>query len=633
MTCSRPRFALRPVLENLESRLQPGSVITGAGYGWSLLADNLSILNPGSSDFRLVSQTSSESSRPALTRSAADSHSNYQTIAVAPVTAARNDSRPTGKLADALVTDLTNDELGVFSLPDHARTVRMLAVENTVAHPVTPMPASAAFLESPLGVTPPAASAANALTSQTTLTGSALHSESVRAAAADQATAVTLGTAQPIQLGSTTNIASSLHAVPNLHVTITHSDSGSIHAFASVPVWASYLGASGDDRILGIALNPVQGAAQPVVVTGFTQSTSDPTEYDGALATFSTDGSAATLMTLGFGTGTRTEGHSVDVDSAGNMYVIGQTGQTSDPTTNTDLIVRIDPTGKMNWAASFTPSGSTGVGNGLRLDAKGANLYVTGSVDGNVVVGELTGLDTAAPTFVYNNEFTFTAGPTVGSAIAPDSQGNADVAFTLSSGADNLPAFGQVAPDGTLPATQRAAFTSVGSRSGGFGITVDASDNFYLTGGIQPSGSPAAQLLIAKYDVTFSQQWAFRYSFSDPTSGNPVDVVGRGVKVDDAGDAFMACVRDGGTIRSGGSGVRMKLFEVDPTGGNSLDNQNRAAGTGDDENRALALDTTNSVLYMAGFTSSTDFNFTTGSFQSAYGGDPFDGILIQDQLT
>ena len=37
MKCSKSRF--RPLLEVLEGRLQPGSVITGYGYGWSVLTD------------------------------------------------------------------------------------------------------------------------------------------------------------------------------------------------------------------------------------------------------------------------------------------------------------------------------------------------------------------------------------------------------------------------------------------------------------------------------------------------------------------------------------------------------------------------------------------------------------------
>jgi hypothetical protein len=92
------------------------------------------------------------------------------------------------------------------------------------------------------------------------------------------------------------------------------------------------------------------------VVTGFTQSTNDPTEFDAVIATFSTDGTTATITPMGGGTGTRTEGHAVDVVSAGNIYVTGQTGPTADPNTTTDLMARIDTTGNVTWMISLTPT-------------------------------------------------------------------------------------------------------------------------------------------------------------------------------------------------------------------------------------------------------------------------------------
>src|SRR6202011_3166480 len=137
-----------------------------------------------------------------------------------------------------------------------------------------------------------------------------------------------------------------------------------------------------------------------------------------------------TIGTVGFGTGTRTEGHGIDVDSAGNIYVIGQTGQTSDPSTTTDLIVRVDTTGTVSWAISLTPTNSIGVGNGIKLDATGTNLFSTGGVDGNLFVTELTNLASARPSVVYGSAFPIDAGSRVGTAIGPDSAGAADLAFT-----------------------------------------------------------------------------------------------------------------------------------------------------------------------------------------------------------
>jgi hypothetical protein len=398
-----------------------------------------------------------------------------------------------------------------------------------------------------------------------------------------------------------------------------------IHPFTSQPVWASYLGGAGDDRLLSVALNPAQGAAQPVVATGFTQSTNDPTEFDAVVATFSTDGTTATITKIGGGTGTRTEGHAVDADSAGNIYVIGQTGQTADPHTTTDLIARVDTTGNVTWMISLTPTNSTGVGNGIKLDAAGTNLFSTGAVDGNLFVAKLTDLASARPSVVYSSVFPIDAGSRVGNAIGPDSAGDADLAFTLSSGTDNRPGWAQVTPDGST--IQAATFDSLGPKAGMFGITVDASDNFYVTGAIGLSDSPFTVLVVGKYDINLAPQYEVGWSQTDSNGVRSADWIGRDIKVDSSGNAYMATVVD-----SGGGG-NMLLFAVGPAGRTAVEHQGNAFGANDDQNRGLVLDTTNNLLYMVGFTNSPDFNFTSGSFQSTYGGDPYDGVVIQDQLS
>src|SRR5262249_34986858 len=148
------------------------------------------------------------------------------------------------------------------------------------------------------------------------------------------------------------------------------------------------------------------------------------------------------------GTGTHTEGHGLDVDAAGNIYMIGQTGPTSDLTVTSDLILCMDPTGSVLWAVSLTPADSTGMGNGIKVDATGTNLFMTGAVDGQLFVAELTDLASAAPSVVYGSEFAL-ADSSVGNAIALDSVDHADLAFTITSGTDNQPGWGQLTPDGS----------------------------------------------------------------------------------------------------------------------------------------------------------------------------------------
>src|SRR5262249_56811460 len=117
MTCPKTRLAGRPHVENLESRLQPGSILVGQGYGWSLLADNL--LNLGQDTLHsqgLLSQASSESSGPI--RASAPVTVHEQNIAIAPATVARSEPSglPISSLVENLAAGLGSDDLGSLAL-------------------------------------------------------------------------------------------------------------------------------------------------------------------------------------------------------------------------------------------------------------------------------------------------------------------------------------------------------------------------------------------------------------------------------------------------------------------------------------------------------------------------------------
>src|SRR5260370_974116 len=144
MTCSKARFVFRPCVENLESRLQPGSVIVGQGYGWSLI-DTLSILDPSSLDSnQLVLKASSKSSKPAAASTAADVHHDHQNIAVARVIASRGatSSLLTKAPVDTVAADLTDDDLGQLSIGGQRNKVSLPATQNALAHQTIPPPAT-----------------------------------------------------------------------------------------------------------------------------------------------------------------------------------------------------------------------------------------------------------------------------------------------------------------------------------------------------------------------------------------------------------------------------------------------------------------------------------------------------------
>jgi hypothetical protein len=164
MKCSKPRVAFRPLVENLEGRLQPGSLIMGQGYGWSLLADHLSILNPDSRDSQsLVSPSSSEGSRPAPTSTAMDVRSDRLNIAITTVVLARSEpaSLPIRNLIDNLVAGWPNDDLSNLSLSGQAHSVPLAAVAApTVQQPAPVLVAAGSVPQSPIGVAVPAQPAA-----------------------------------------------------------------------------------------------------------------------------------------------------------------------------------------------------------------------------------------------------------------------------------------------------------------------------------------------------------------------------------------------------------------------------------------------------------------------------------------
>src|SRR6266404_3222943 len=88
----KPQNAYRPLVETLESRLQPGSILMMQGSAW-FAADHLSLLKEEPRDSHgLVEQASSENSNPALTSKPEDVHSDRLKIAVASVAAARSEN-------------------------------------------------------------------------------------------------------------------------------------------------------------------------------------------------------------------------------------------------------------------------------------------------------------------------------------------------------------------------------------------------------------------------------------------------------------------------------------------------------------------------------------------------------------
>src|SRR5262249_50708964 len=172
----------------------------------------------------------------------------------------------------------------------------------------------------------------------------------------------------------------------------------------SALVYSTYLGGNGDDRALGIAVDPSGNA----YVTGETGSSNFPTttgayqavfggHYDAFVTKLNPSGSSLVYSTYLGGSPdppvpyTRFErGAGVAVDPLGNAYVAGQTGSSDFPTTPGAYQTTFGGNGNEDaFVSKFTPSGAAvyvtylgGSGGeaatGIAVDPSG-NAYVTGN--------------------------------------------------------------------------------------------------------------------------------------------------------------------------------------------------------------------------------------------------------------
>ncbi|GAB3204302.1 ribosomal protein S11 [Pontibacter aydingkolensis] len=204
-------------------------------------------------------------------------------------------------------------------------------------------------------------------------------------------------------------------------------------------------------------------------------------------------------------------GRSVARDATGNTYTTGSFGNyisfgstmltssgTSDVSSgSTDIfIVKHDASGNTIWAQRAGGT-SFDYGYGIALDASG-NAYVTGSFQGTASFGNIT----------------------------LTSSGNNDI-FVAKYDAS-----------GNVLWAQKAGGSS---SDNGYGIAVDGSGNAYVTGSLQGAASFGHISLtsrgyndafVAKYDASGNVLWAQRY-------GDSVEDYGYGISVDASGNAYV----------------------------------------------------------------------------------------------
>ncbi len=310
-----------------------------------------------------------------------------------------------------------------------------------------------------------------------------------------------------------------------------------MNADGSAILYSTYLGGSGDDNGLAIAVD----ASGQAYITGFTNSSNFPTSagtfqnanngssYDGFLTKLTSNGSGLVYSTY-IGGGQNDGGYSVAIDSSGFAYVGGETSSPDFPTV-TPLQPAYGGGGSDGFVAKFNQAGnglvfSTYIGGsgedlalGIRANASG--VYLAGATassnfptanasqgtfggsgffDGYVAKLDPTGGSLVFSTYLGGNDYD------VASGIALDTNGNAYITGTTASA--NFPV---VSPfQANLNGTSDDVFITKISGSGiivyssflggsstdaGAAVAVDSAGAAYITGSTFSTNFPTVDAM------------------------------------------------------------------------------------------------------------------------------------------
>jgi uncharacterized delta-60 repeat protein len=332
--------------------------------------------------------------------------------------------------------------------------------------------------------------------------------------------------------------------------------------------WTQQLGSSSDDRGYGVTVD----SSNNLYVTGSTRggldgnTNSNPGNYDIFLVKYNSSGTKQWTQQLG--TSSKDTGTEVTVDSSDNIYVTGQTGgggggglDGNTSSGGSDLfLVKYNSSGTKQWTQQLGTS-SNDYGWGVTVDSLN-NIYVTGSATGGLDGNTSSGSDDII-LVKYNSSGTKQWTQQLGTSIQDSGQG-----VTVDS-SDNLYVTGytQLALDGNTSSGSidliLVKYNSSGTKQWtrqlgtssweeGRGVTVDSSDNIYVTGyteggldGNTSSGS--ADIILVKYNSSGVKQWTKQL-------GSSANDIGNGVTVDSSDNIYVTGSTQGGLDGNTGSG-------------------------------------------------------------------------------
>ena len=270
-------------------------------------------------------------------------------------------------------------------------------------------------------------------------------------------------------------------------------------------------------------------------VAGYTTTGTDGF-YDFLIVKFNSSGTLQWSRKFGC-TGTHDTSHGIVVDSSGNSYIVGGTG--SGPYGSSDiLIVKYNTSGTLQWKQVLGGTDHDIGQGGIAIDSSG-NLYI-----GNYTKSSGSGnydLHTAKLNSSGTVQWKRTLGGTGmdfnEAGIAVDSSGNAYITGnTNSTGSGGYDAvIAKYNSSGTL---QWQRTLGGGSNDYSYGEpAVDSSGNFYIVGYTQSGGAGGNDILIAKYNSSGTLQWS-------RTLGGSNSDIGYSITVDSSDNVYITGYTD-----------------------------------------------------------------------------------------
>ena len=257
--------------------------------------------------------------------------------------------------------------------------------------------------------------------------------------------------------------------------------------------------------VKGVAVD----SSDNIYVTGHTYGGLDSNTFSGGHDIFLVkyNSSGTKQWTKQLGTSTADSGLGVTVDSSNNIYVTGHTYGGLDSNTNSGgkdiFLTKFNSSGTKQWTNQLGTS-SNDEGKGVSTDSSG-NIYVTGNTNG--------GLD------------------------GNTNSGNLDIILV------------KYNSSGTKQWTQQLGSSE---NDFGLGVTVDSSDNIYVTGYTEGgldgnTNSGERDIFLVKYNSSGTKQWTQQLGTSSYDYG-------RGVTVDSSDNIYVTGYTGGGLDGNTNSG-------------------------------------------------------------------------------